>query len=53
MTVIQEDSLVIRRCVNTTEAIMKTARLVEEDGREVNVSVGCVASVYGCHPVGL
>ena len=36
-------ALVIRRCVNETEATMKTARSVEEDGREVNVSVGCEA----------
>ena len=36
-------ALVIRRCVNATEATMKTARSVEEDGREVNVSVGCEA----------
>ena len=33
----------IRRCVNTMEAMMKTARSVKEDGREVNVSVGCEA----------
>ena len=33
----------IRRCVNATEATIKTARSVEEDGREVNVSVGCEA----------
>ena len=33
----------IRRCVNAAEATMKTARSVEEDGREVNVSVGCGA----------
>ena len=36
-------ALVIRRCVNAMEATMKTARLVEEDGHEVNVSVGCEA----------
>ena len=36
-------ALIIRRCVNATEATMKTARPVEEDGREVNVSVGCEA----------
>ena len=28
--------LVIRRCVNATEATMETARLVKEDRREVN-----------------
>ena len=33
--------LVILRCVHATEATMETARLVEEDGREVNTSVGC------------
>ena len=46
MTVIQEEflvALIIRRCLNATEATMKTARSVEEDGREVNVSVGCEA----------
>ena len=31
---------IICRCVKATEAMMKTARSVEEDGREVNVSVG-------------
>ena len=36
-------ALIIRRCVNAAEATMKTARSVEEDGREVNVSVGCGA----------
>ena len=36
----------IRRCVNATEATMKTARSVKEDGREVNVSVGCEAEGY-------
>ena len=36
-------ALIIRRCVNRTEATMKTARLVEEDGREANISVGCKA----------
>ena len=35
--------LVIRRRVNTTEVTMKTARSVEEDGHEVNASVGCEA----------
>ena len=35
--------LVIRHCVNTTEAKMETAHSVEEDGREVDVSVGCKA----------
>ena len=36
-------ALVIRRCVNATEATMATARLVEEDWREVNVNEGCKA----------
>ena len=36
-------ALIIRRCVNATEATMKTVCSVEEDGREVNVSVGCEA----------
>ena len=36
-------ALIIRRCVNAAEATMKTACSVEEDGREVNVSVGCRA----------
>ena len=36
-------ALTICRCVNATEATMKTARSVEEGGREVNVSVGCEA----------
>ena len=36
-------ALIIRRCVNATEATMKTARSVEEDWHEVNVSVGCEA----------
>ena len=36
-------ALIIQRCVNTTEATMKTARSVEEDGREVNITVGCEA----------
>ena len=35
--------LIIRRCVNTMEVKMKTARLVKEDGREVDASVGCKA----------
>ena len=35
--------LLIRHCVNATEATMETARSVEEDGREVNISVGCEA----------
>ena len=34
---------IIHRWVNATQATMKTARSVEEDGREVNVSVGCEA----------
>ena len=33
--------LVICRCVNAMEATMDTARSVEEDGYEVNASVGC------------
>ena len=36
-------ALVIRRCVNAMEATMKSAHSVEEDGCEVNVSVGCEA----------
>ena len=36
-------ALVIHCCVNATEATMKIACSVEEDGREVNVSVGCEA----------
>ena len=36
-------ALGIRRCVNATEETMKTARSVEEDGCEVNISVGCEA----------
>ena len=35
--------LVIRCCVNATEATMETARSVKEDGHEVNPSVGCKA----------
>ena len=35
--------LAIRQCVNVTEAMMETARSVEEDGREANPSVGCKA----------
>ena len=35
--------LVFCRCVNTTKVIMEAARLVEEDGGEVDVSVGCKA----------
>ena len=35
--------LVICRCVNAMEATMDTARSVEEDGHEVNASVGCKA----------
>ena len=34
---------VVRRCVNAMEAKMETPHLVEEDGREVNASVGCKA----------
>ena len=34
-------ALVIRRCVNATEATMETARSVEEGWREVKASVGC------------
>ena len=33
-------ALVIRRCVNATEATMKTACSVEEDGRDVSGCVG-------------
>ena len=36
-------ALVIHRCVNAMRATMETARLVEEDGLEVNASVGCEA----------
>ena len=36
-------ALIICRCLNATEATMKTARSVEKDGREVNVNVGCEA----------
>ena len=36
-------ALVICCYVNATEATMKTARSVEEDRREVNVSMGCEA----------
>ena len=36
-------ALIIRRCLNATEATMKAARSVKEDGCEVNVSVGCEA----------
>lgn len=35
--------LVFCRCVNTTKVITEAARLVEEDGGEVDVSVGCKA----------
>ena len=35
--------LVIRHFVNAMEATMETACSVKEDGREVNVSVGCEA----------
>ena len=34
--------LVIRHCVNATEATMETAHSIEEDGREVNAC--CVQS---------
>ena len=34
-------ALVIRRCVNATEATMETARSVEEGWSEVKASVGC------------
>ena len=33
-------ALVIRRCVNATEATMETARSVEEDWREVKRKCG-------------
>ena len=36
-------ALVIRRCVNATEATIETARSVEEGWREVKASVGCEA----------
>ena len=34
-------ALVILHCVNATEAKMETARSVEEDWREANVSMRC------------
>ena len=34
---------VICHCVNTTDAKMETARSVEEDGCEIDASVGCKA----------
>ena len=33
--------LVLRRCVNTIEAKMEMALLLEEDGCEVHASLGC------------
>ena len=36
-------ALVIRCCVNATEATMEAARSVKEDGHEINVIVGCEA----------
>ena len=36
--------LVIRHCVNVTKAKMEMARLVKEDGLEVDASVGCKAA---------
>ena len=36
--------LVIRHCVNVTKAKMEMARLVKEDGLEVDPSVGCKAA---------
>ena len=36
-------ALAIRRCVNASEAAMKAARSVEEDGREVSVCLRCEA----------
>ena len=33
--------LVLRRCVNTIEAKMEMALLLEEDGCEVDASLGC------------
>ena len=36
-------ALVIRHCVNATEAAMETVRSVDEDGHEVSVCVGCEA----------
>ena len=35
--------LVICHCVNATEAMMEAAHSIEEDGCEVNASVGCKA----------
>ena len=35
--------LVLVLCLNTTKVMMEAARLVEEDGGEVDVSVGCKA----------
>ena len=48
-------ALVIRRCVNATEATMETASSVEEDWREVKRKCGARSGrlVYGCHPVRL
>ena len=36
-------ALAIRRCLNTSEAAMEAARLVEEDGSEVSVCLRCEA----------
>ena len=36
-------TLVICHCVNATESMIETARLVKEDECEVKVSVGCEA----------
>ena len=47
--------LAINHCVNTTEATMETARSVEEEGHEVNASVGYKAKgkSTAVHPVRL
>ena len=48
--------LVIGHCVNATEGTMETVHSVEEDGHEVDTSVGCKPegkSAAVMHPVGL
>ena len=42
--------LVIHHCVHATEALIKIARLVEEDKCEVNASVGCKAEGMSTAP---
>ena len=42
--------LVLCRCVNTTKVKMEAARLVEEDGGEVDASVGCKAASLQLSP---